>query len=158
MRRSIIAAVAANGVIGRDNRMPWHLPPDLKRFKALTLGHDLIMGRRTFDSIGRPLPGRRTILLTRNPAYSQPDVVIASTLDEAFALARGEEVFVAGGAEVYRQALDRTDRMYLTRIEHAFDGDATFPSFAEEEWALVMDEPHQGEEWVYRFLIYDRVR
>lgn len=156
MRRSIIAAVAANGVIGCDNRLPWRLSADLRRFKQLTLDHDLIMGRRTFESIGRPLPGRRTIVLTRDPAYARDGVLLASSIDDAFTMARGDEVFIAGGAEVYRETLARTDRLYLTLIEQAFEGDATFPSFVGDDWDVVEEEAHRGDAWGYRFVVFDR--
>ncbi|MBX9632520.1 MAG: dihydrofolate reductase, partial [Burkholderiales bacterium] len=116
-RVSLIAAVASNGVIGRDGRMPWHLPEDLKRFKALTMGHAIVMGRKTFDSIGRLLPGRRTIIVTRQPNYRVEGAEVVSSIDDAIALARNDdEVFVIGGGEIYAQALPLATRLHLTEI------------------------------------------
>ena len=142
---ALIAAVAANGVIGRGNRLPWRLPADLRRFKELTLGHALVMGRRTYESIGRPLPGRVTVVLTRDPAFAPPGVAVARNLDEALAAAAAAcpgsgEVFVAGGAEVYAQALPRAGRLYLTRVEAEVEGDTRFPDFDPALWRLAAEE------------------
>jgi len=148
---SVIAAVAENGVIGRDGDLPWRLPADLQRFKALTWGHPMIMGRRTYDSIGRPLPGRRSIVLSRNPAAlsGAAGVTVAGDLEHALEIAAaGEgtseerEVFIIGGAEIYRQALPRADRLYLTRIHAEIDGETKFPAFDTGEWRLVEAEAH----------------
>ncbi len=162
MTISIIAALASNSVIGRGNQMPWHLSADLKRFKALTMGHHLIMGRKTFESIGRPLPGRTTIVVTRQSDFSAPDVVVAPSLDAALDLARGDgEVFIAGGADIYEQMIHRADRMYLTRVHADFDGDALFPDFDDvTEWSLVDSEHHEPDgtnPLPYSFLTYERV-
>ena len=159
MRLSLIAAMAADGVIGRDNSLPWHLPPDLRRFKQLTMGHVLLMGRRTFESIGQPLPGRKTIVLSRQVGWAPPDVKVAPSLKEALELAEREsggagEIFVVGGAEIYRQTLKAADRLYLTRIEAEIPGDAWFPSFDTQAWGLVEEERHlPGDEapFPYRF-------
>lgn len=161
MRVSLIAAMAENRAIGIDDRLPWHLPPDLRRFKALTLGHALVMGRKTWESIGRPLPGRSTIVLSRRPDLPLPEGVRrASSLDEALHLAAGdEEVFVAGGEEVFRQALPRADRIYLTRIHRDFPGDTFFPEMDDGAWALAESERHEpGEEapFAFSFLTYER--
>jgi dihydrofolate reductase len=130
--------MAENGVIGRDNALPWHLPNDLKRFKALTTGHSIIMGRRTFESIGRVLPDRRTIVITRNPEFRAPGAEVAHTLDDALALTEGEdEVFVVGGAELYRTALARVDRIYLTVVHATVEGDVRFPAWNPAHWRLV---------------------
>ncbi|HVR28276.1 MAG TPA: dihydrofolate reductase [Thermoanaerobaculia bacterium] len=139
MRVSIIAAVARNGTIGIDNRLPWRLPADLRRFKSLTMGHHLVMGRKTFESVGA-LAGRTTIVVTRRGLVSpppEPGVKTASSLEGALDLARAageEEIFVAGGAEIYREALGLADRMYLTRIDADFAGDATFPPIDDRGW------------------------
>ncbi|WP_246560649.1 dihydrofolate reductase [Geobacter grbiciae] len=125
---TIIAAMAGNRVIGKEGAMPWHLPDDLARFKAITMGHPVIMGRRTFDSIGRPLPGRLNIVLTRQAGYAPSGVAVARTLAEALALAGPvEEVFICGGGQVYREALPLADRIHLTVIHYAYGGDTTFP-------------------------------
>jgi dihydrofolate reductase len=163
---SIVVAVAANGVIGRGNRLPWHLPEDLAHFKRLTLGHPVVMGRRTFESIiaalGKPLPGRTSIVVTRAPGRSLPGAVTVGSLDAAIAAAGdAAEVFVIGGAEIYRLALARADRVYLTRIEAAFDGDVTFPALDPAEWREVSRESHPpaGERtFGFTFVRLDRAR
>ena len=141
----IIAAVADNDVIGREGGLPWRLPADLKHFKAMTLGHAVVMGRRTFESIGRPLPGRRNYVLTRDEAWWAGGVERVGSLEEALAAARdaGEEaLFVIGGEAVYREALPRADRVELTRVHARVEGDAHFPAFDEQAWRLV-EERHQ---------------
>ena len=150
MRVSIIAAVARNGTIGRDNRLPWRLPADLRHFKALTMGHHLVMGRRTFESVGA-LPGRTTIVVSRRgaPAQLGAGTLAASSIEQALELARaaGEtEVFVAGGAEIYRSALDLADRIYLTRIDADVAGDASFPALDAELWREVEAQRHPADE------------
>jgi dihydrofolate reductase len=127
---ALIAARARNGVIGLDNRMPWHLPEDLAYFKRVTLGKPVVMGRKTFESIGRPLPGRLNIVVTRNPDWQAAGVQVAHSLDAALALAAAaapEEIMLIGGAELYRQALPQADVLYLTEIDAEFAGDAFFP-------------------------------
>lgn len=161
MRVSIIVAAAENGVIGRDNALPWKLSADLKRFKALTMGHHLLMGRKTFESIGKPLPGRKTIVLSRGVPTVPAGVHVATDLPEALEIAMhsGEtEAFVAGGAMVYREALSVADRMYLTRIREAFDGDTTFPHWDESAWRRVTVEtcPNQQGEPEAVFETWDR--
>jgi dihydrofolate reductase len=160
MKVAIIVAVSANGVIGRDNDLPWRLSADLARFKRLTMGHHLIMGRRTFASIGRPLPGRTTVVLSRGRPELPDGVLLASSLDEALALCSGDDqVFVAGGAAVFAECLPRADRVYLTRLHADFEGDVFFPPFEETEWDLVNREDHQaaeGEPCDYSFLTYQR--
>ncbi|MSP61684.1 MAG: dihydrofolate reductase [Myxococcales bacterium] len=146
MSLSLIAALAENRVIGVENRLPWRLPADLARFKRLTMGHCLLMGRKTYESIGRPLPGRTTIVLTRDPAWSVPEgVQVARTVDEALALAGEREVFVAGGAEIYRQTLGRADRLYLTILDRSFDGDVRFPEIDLSAWHLTERERHEAD-------------
>jgi dihydrofolate reductase len=160
MRITLIAAMAANRAIGIDNRLPWRLPADQRRFKRLTMGHPMIMGRRTFDSIGRqPLPGRPTIVVTRDLAWSGPGVEVAHTVDEALAMARGDEVFVAGGEEIFRLALPRADRLQLTRIDQDFPGDTFFPEIDENDWEIVEREDHgptAETPFSYSFLVMDR--
>ena len=162
MRLPIIAAMARNRVIGRDNRLPWRLPADWRRFNRLTMGHHLIMGRKTFESIGRPLPGRISIVLTGQSSYAPPGIQVASSLEEALRLARDDdEVFVGGGAGVYRQTLARADRMYLTLIPQDFEGDTYFPRYDESHWEVRQREVHAPEESDpnrYTFLTLGRIR
>jgi dihydrofolate reductase len=142
MMVSLIAAMAKNRAIGLGNGLPWHLPPDLRRFKALTTGHTLIMGRKTFETLRGPLPWRTTIVVTRREDYAPPGVLVARSIGEALSLAEGDEVFVAGGEDIFRQTLDRADRLYLTRIDQDFSGDTFFPEFDESAWRLVEREDH----------------
>ena len=156
-RISIIAAVARNRVIGRDNRLPWHLPQDLKRFRALTMGHHVIMGRKTWESIGRILPGRSMVVVSRDRAYGAAGCLVASSLEQAIRLCGADpEVFIIGGAEIYRQALPMADRMYLTRIEQDVAGDTYFPDFDAEEWTESSRETVAGAGMPAAFLVLDR--
>ena len=138
---ALVAAVARNGVIGAHNRLAWKLPTDLKRFRALTLGKPLVMGRKSFNSIGRPLPGRETVIVTRNPDFRAPGAQVAGTLDAALALAAqiaqamgAEAIIVAGGGEIYAQTIGRADRLFVTEVDLAPDGDATFPLIDPALW------------------------
>jgi dihydrofolate reductase len=153
MNLSIIVAMSENGVIGIENRLPWRLPADSRRFKALTMGHHIIMGRRTWESIGRPLPGRTSVVVTRNRALAVPaGVVVAGSLDEAVAACTGDrEPFVIGGAELYRAALPRADRLHLTVVERAFVGDTFFPDFDRSAWRRHDSEPHPESDPPFRF-------
>ncbi|MBN9682936.1 MULTISPECIES: dihydrofolate reductase [unclassified Corallococcus] len=157
-RVSAIVAMAANHVIGQGNTLPWRLPQDLARFKRLTLGHTLVMGRKTYDSIGRPLPGRTTVVLTHQRDWAAPQGVrVAHTVDEALALASGDsEVFIAGGADVYAQTQALWQRLYLTRIERDFPGDAFFPSVDPTGWRLVEEERHPEGDLPFGFFTYER--
>lgn len=150
---SIIAAIAANGVIGRNNDLPWHLPEDLKRFRALTMGHHIIMGRKTYDSLGRLLPGRTTVIVSRNPDYHVEGAIVVSSLATAIAAcANDPEVFVIGGAQLYREALPLADRLYLTELQEAFEGDASFPVYDRNAWCEELREEHvsaQGLKFSY---------
>jgi dihydrofolate reductase len=150
----LIAAVGSNGVIGRDNDLPWRIREDLQHFKQLTLGHTLVMGRKTYDSIGRPLPGRRTVVVTRQPDWAaQADgVEVAHSLDHALNLADGNDVYVAGGGEIYRQALPFGDRLELTEVAQSPAGDVTFPAFDRAEWTETARTPHDG----FSFVTYTR--
>ena len=147
---SLIAAVAANGVIGRDGDIPWRLPGEQKLFKARTVGHVLVMGRRTYESIGRPLPDRTTIVVTRQPGWHADGVLTAGSVPEA--LARGaeldDEVFVAGGQEIYREALPVADRLVITRVDARPDGDTVFPPVDWAAWQELSREPKDGFEVV----------
>lgn len=157
-RIAIIAAVARNRIIGRDNTMPWHLAGDLKRFRALTMGHPIIMGRRTWQSLGRPLAGRRNIVVSRDPAFAAPGCEPAISLESALAACAGtERVFVIGGAQLYTAALPLADRLYLTEIHRDFEGDTFFPEFDRRSWRELAREPqpaHNGLE--YEFVTYGR--
>lgn len=158
---SIIAAVAANGVIGSGNAMPWHISEDFRRFKAITMGHPIVMGRKTFESLGRPLPGRTNVVVTRNPAYGAPEgVLVVGSLDEAMALfPADEEVFIIGGGEIYREAMSIADKLYITRVYAPFDGDTTFPYIPADEWRVVSREAHErGEKFPHPFEFVDYAR
>lgn len=162
MTLSIIVAVAENGVIGRGNELPWRLSDDLRRFKRLTMGHAVIMGRKTWESIARPLPGRRMIVVTRQPDYVAAGVELAPNLPAACGLASAraeEEAFIIGGAEIYRQALPLADRLYLTRIHATVEGDKFFPDYDANEWRLVSAEHAPADdknEHATTFEIYER--
>lgn len=153
--------MAENRVIGRGNTLPWRLPADLKRFKALTMGHPVIMGRKTFDTMGRPLSGRRNIVLTRDRRWTSRGVEVAHDLAGALALVSGDGlVFVAGGAEIYQLALRRADQLDLTVVHTSVDGDAFFPEFSPSEWTLMQDERHAADDrhaFPFSFRRYDRV-
>ncbi len=163
MRVSLIVAVSENGVIGRDNDLPWHLSADLRRFKSLTMDHHLLVGRKTFEAIGRPLPGRRMVVISKGRPVLPEGVDLVSSPEEGIELARGRaerEVFIAGGAQIYRRTLPLADRLYLTRIHQEFDGDATFPELAAAEWTLVEQlsfDPDPDQPLAYSFLTLDRV-
>ena len=151
MTITLVAAIASNGVIGRDNDLPWQLPGDQRRFKELTTGHVLVMGRRTYDSIGRPLPRRTTIVVTRQPQWEPaaglPEgLLVAGSLDEAIDRAAriDDQVFVVGGGQVYAEALPRADRLVLTWVEAEPTGDAYFPDVDWSEWDEVDREQHEG--------------
>ncbi|MEM7312084.1 MAG: dihydrofolate reductase [Planctomycetota bacterium] len=152
MRISLVVAHTRNRVIGRDGDMPWRLSNDLKNFKRLTLDHSILMGRKTFKSIGRPLPKRQNIVLTRNAEYSQPGITVVHTWDEALNAARSsqeyktDELFIVGGAQIYAIALPHADRIYLTEIQAELDGDTFFPEIASEEWQEISREEHAASE------------
>ena len=144
---SIIVATDERGAIGRDGGLPWRLPDDLKRFKALTMGKPVVMGRKTWDSIGKPLPGRRNIVITRQAGFAVSGVTVVASLDDAL-LAAGEvpEVCIIGGAEIYRLALPRTNLIHLTRVQAVVDADTYFPELAAAEWDEVLVEEHAADE------------
>ncbi|MCB9053824.1 MAG: dihydrofolate reductase [Lewinellaceae bacterium] len=161
---SAIVAVGRNNVIGKDNDIPWHLPADLKYFKRRTLNHHIIMGRKSFESIGRPLPMRTNIIVTRNPFFIASNCLVAPSIEEALSIAYDngeEEAFIIGGGEIYRQSMAFWDRVYLTRVETAVeDGEVFFPELAEKEWRLVSSESHEPDEknpHRYTFEVYERV-
>lgn len=161
-RVSVIAAMAANRVIGQGNRLPWHLPEDLQHFKALTMGHHIVMGRKTYDSIGKPLPGRTTVIVTRNMDYAVPGCIAVNSIDAALAACHGDsEIFFVGGAEIYAQVLPIADRLYLTEIKRDFPGDARFPPIDASQWQEIARERHTAggdDPFEYHFVIYERKR
>ena len=145
MSVTLVAAVARNGVIGADGGLPWHLPDDLRRFKALTMGHTMIMGRRTFESIGRALPGRVSIVVTRDADWTAPGVTVAHSVDEALALAGPDtEVMVVGGGDVYRQTMDLADRLEITHVDADVVGDTRFPEIDPAVWHLAARQDSSG--------------
>jgi len=160
MHLALIAALDRNGLIGRDNALPWHLPADLQHFKRTTLGKPIVMGRKTWESLGRPLPGRHNIVLTRDPGYRAEGATVVTSIDAALAAAGdADEVMVIGGAALYATLLPRADRLYLTRIDAAFEGDAWFPEVAPDEWREVAREVHAPDErnpYPYTFVTLER--
>ncbi|MDE2139168.1 MAG: dihydrofolate reductase [Gammaproteobacteria bacterium] len=147
MMLSLVVAVGENNEIGKHGRMPWHLPADLKRFKALTLGKPVIMGRRTFEAIGKPLTERRNIVVSGNPAFRAPGCETAASLADALVLAAGvREIMLIGGGELYREALPRAQRIYLTRVHARFDADTYFPVLDQGEWRETAREEHAADE------------
>lgn len=162
LKINLIVAAAENNAIGKDNKMPWHLPNDFKYFKKNTLEHSVVMGRKTFESIGKPLPERRNIILTRDMNYSsEEEVDIANSIQEIINYCRDErEIFIIGGAEVYKQALPIADKILLTRIHTSIDGDAFFPELLEHQWKLVSAEKHHKDEkhaFDYTFEVYEKI-
>ena len=152
--------MAKNRVIGRNNALPWRLSPDLKRFRRITMGHPIVMGRKTYQSIGRPLDGRKNIVVTRNPDFRPQGVTVARSIDEALSLANDDEIMIIGGADIYNQTLERADRIHLTLIHEDFDGDAYFPELDESEWketAREDVEPGVDVEFGYSFITLERV-
>lgn len=161
---SAITAIAENNVIGRNNDLPWHLPADMKFFRATTLHHPVIMGRKTYDSFKKALPLRENIVISGRPDYRLPDAAVAASLAEAIAQAKRslkEEIFILGGAQIFAQSLPLLDRIYLTRIHHHFEGDVFFPGIDFSEWKKIKDEYHDPDEknkYAYSFQTWDRIR
>ncbi|WP_210365053.1 dihydrofolate reductase [Bacillus sp. REN3] len=159
---SLIWAMDENRVIGVDNQLPWRIPEDLKFFKRVTMGHAIAMGRKTFESIGKPLPGRENIIITRDREYAAEGCTVMNSVDELFDYAdrKREEVFVIGGAEIFKEILPRADRLYLTMIHEQFEGDTFFPVFDIGKWRLESREKGPKNEknpYDYEFLIYKRI-
>lgn len=160
-RLSLIVAMTRSGVIGRGGTLPWRLSADLKQFKALTMGHAILMGRKTFESLGRVLPGRTSIVITRQPDFAAPpDVRVAHSLEDALLLTGSDESpFVIGGGEIYRQAIDCASRLYVTWVEAEVDGDTHFPDWDRSQWRLTEQVCHSADaknEYEYTFAVYDR--
>ncbi|RDI46503.1 dihydrofolate reductase [Aquicella lusitana] len=160
---SAIAALSENRVIGKNNQLPWHLPADLKHFKALTTGHPIVMGRKTYDSIGKPLPQRTNIIMTRDSSFQAPGCRIVNSIEEAKAVAekeQAEELFIIGGAQIYSQLLPITQRLYLTIVHQMFEGDAFFPDLNMSEWSETERETHRSDEknpYDYSFVRLERI-
>ena len=160
-RITLVVAVARNGVIGRDNGLAWHLRSDLQRFKALTMGKPMLMGRKTYASIGRPLPGRRTLVLTRDPAVAAEGITVVHDWAGALAAADAEELMVVGGAEIYRLALPHADRIHLTEVAGDYAGDTYFPALEPSDFRETEREVHEAgphDESAFAFVTLDRVR
>ena len=159
---SIIVAMARNRVIGANGAIPWRLPDKLRLFKSVTMGHPIIMGRKTWESIGRLLPGRTAVVVSRQPCYRAAGAVVARTLEEAIAACGGdEEIFVVGGAELYAWALPRAGRIYLTTVDADIAGDTFMPEFDPGEWREVSSQSHAADErhrYAYRWTFYERIR
>lgn len=157
---TLIVAVADSGVIGRDNSLPWHLPEDLKRFKRLTLGKPIVMGRKTFESIGKPLPGRQNIVVTRDTNYRREGVTVVHDADAALrAAGQVAEVMVIGGAELFRALLPRAGRIHLTRVHGNIPGDVMWPALDEREWKVVERESHAADDrhaWPMTFEVWEK--
>lgn len=146
---TIIAAIDENGTLGKDNDLVWHLPDDFKRFRQLTTGHKIIMGRKTFESFPKPLPNRHHIIITRNEAYQveHPECTVVHTLDDALELASADpKAFVIGGGEIYKQALPYVQSMELTHVHGSFEGDAHFPEFDKHDWEVIAEVDHPADD------------
>ena len=167
MKLAMIAAVAENNAIGINNKMPWYLPGDLRYFKAVTMGKPIIMGRKTFDSLKKPLPGRTNIVITRDQNWHHGGVKVVHSMDDAIALAESvslingnQEVMIIGGEQIYRMALEKADRLYLTRVHQSFEGDAFFPELNESQWQETSRQDLRSEDEnpiTYSYLVLDRV-
>ena len=155
----LVVAISSNNAIGKDNQLLWHLPADLKHFKNITSGHTIIMGRKTYDSIGKPLPNRRNIVITRQKGLQIEGIEVVNSLAEALSLCKQEEVYIIGGAEIYRQAISLCDKIELTRVHQDFDADAFFPELDNAIWKEVWKEDHLPDEknkFAYTFSTLER--
>ena len=161
MSVSLIVAVSDGGLIGQNGQLPWRLSHDLRRFKQLTMGHHLVMGRRTYESIGRPLPGRTSIVISRNPQFRAVDCLVARSLAEALEMAHGDsEIFVIGGRQIYELALPHVSRLYWTQVHAHVEGDTSFPSIDWGEWKLLEQESIAADarnEYASTFRVYQRI-
>ncbi|MBY0500057.1 dihydrofolate reductase [Nitrosomonas ureae] len=162
MRLSILVAMAKNRVIGQNNQLPWHLPADLKHFKFLTMGQTIVMGRKTYESIGRPLPGRENIIITRQSGYDVQGATVVNSLEDALLICEesstiNNESFIIGGEKLYRQTLDICQRMYITEIQSDFEGDVVFPEFDRNNWEEIQRDKHISDAQIeYHFVILER--
>lgn len=162
MKIAIIVATDEQGVIGKDNDLPWRLSADLQHFKRVTMAKPIIMGRRTHESIGRPLPGRQNIVISSRQGYQAQGCDVVQSLDAALDLCRNEEeVMIMGGASLYQQTLPIADKLYLTLVHTRLEGDTWFPEWSTEEWDLISREPHEADDkndYDYSFMLYQRIR
>lgn len=162
MRLSAITAISQNNIIGKNNSLPWHLPADMRFFKKTTMGHPIIMGRKTYESFKKALPGRTNIVVTRQTNYSLTDATVVHSLEEAINEAQkteSEEAFILGGAQIFEQSLPLIDRLYLTRIYEEFDGDIEFPEFDVTQWEMTGIEPHEPDDknkFYYAFQLWNK--
>src|SRR5699024_6594579 len=162
MRLSAITAIAQNNIIGKDNSLPWHLPADMRFFKKTTMRHPIIMGRKTYESFKKALPGRTNIVITRQTDYSLPDATVVHSLEAAINEAQeiaSEEAFILGGAQIFEQSRPLIERLYLTRIYEAFDGDIEFPEFDVDQWEMTGIEPHEPDDknkFYYAFQLWNK--
>jgi dihydrofolate reductase len=162
MKISMIVACSENGGIGMSGKMPWELPDDLAYFKSLTMDHTLLMGRKTYESIGKPLLGRRMIVVTRQAEYQAEGCHVVNTLREAFSLAEKSaegELFIAGGSEIYFQTIDKAEKIYLTRVHAVVEADSFFPTFNEMDWELISEDRHSSDEdhkYAFTYEVWDR--
>lgn len=158
---AIIVAMDENQLIGANNDLPWHLPADLQRVKQLTTGHAIILGRKNYESIGRPLPNRHNIVVSRNPDFDAPGCTVVSSIQEAIDAAAGADVFIFGGAGIYEQMYDLAETMYVTLIHHRFEGDTYFPDYDHDDWDEVehLDfKPDEKNPYPYSFVTLQRIR
>lgn len=154
---SLIAAIGKNRFIGKDNSLPWKLPQDMKRFKELTLGKPVIMGRKTFESISKPLPHRKNIIITRDKNYMAEGCIVVHSAKDALKAARGnEEVMVIGGEQIFKEFLPHANKMYLTLIDERFEGDVFFPEYNKNEWEEVYREEHKNDKYKFVFVDFKR--
>lgn len=157
MQISLIAAMGKNRIIGKNNSLPWKLPEDMKRFKEITKGKLIVMGRKTFESIGKPLPNRTNIIITHDKNYKADGCVVVYSVEEALKTAKGnEEVMVIGGEQIFKLFLPKADRMYLTFIDEDFEGDAYFPQYNKDEWKEVHREEHKNQQYKFVFVDFER--
>jgi len=161
MTLSIIVALSENNVVGINNQLPWHLSADLKRVKALTMGHHLIMGRKTYESIGKPLPGRTNVIITRNKNYKAEGCVVVSSLSEALEKSKDDsEAFIFGGGEIFREAISKVNKIYMTRIHTSINGDTHFPELVSSEWKEISRQDFKADEkndYDYSFINLERI-
>lgn len=161
LKINLIVAAAENNAIGKDNKMLWRLPDDFKYFKKNTVGHSIIMGRKTFDSIGKALPERRNIVITRNHNWTEEDVDVANSVDDILIYCRDErEIFIIGGANIYKQTLPLAQKVFLTRVHSRIDGDSFFPELPTSEWKLTSSEKHHKDEkhaYDFTFEVWERI-
>ncbi|KKI88693.1 dihydrofolate reductase [Bacillus sp. SA1-12] len=160
---SLLYAMDKNRLIGRNNQLPWHLPQDLAYFKRVTMNHKIVMGRKTYESIGKPLPGRENIIITRDKNFSCEGCKVLHSIDEFLALANKceEEIFVIGGSEIFKEILPYTDRLYVTHIYHDFEGDTYFPETEDNDWKVISKEPGIKDEknpYDFDFVVYERMK